>query len=91
MEAEAWRLYQTNGNKPLTDNDYQTLFRSATRTVRTTSRVLGFRTGTHERPRYELTLDMLPQTKRERLTRRIEQSGLPVTNYALLRLYRLEQ
>jgi hypothetical protein len=53
--------------------------------------VLGFRAGTHERPRYELTLDMMPQSTRERLTRRLEQSGLPVTDDALLRLYRLEQ
>lgn len=90
MEAEAWRLYEANGKKPLTRNDYSELFRSATRTVRTTTSFLGFRTGTNERPRYELTLDMMPAATRQRLTRQLEQNGLAVNDENLLRLYRLD-
>lgn len=91
MEAEAWRMHQASGGKPLTENDYQTLFRSATRSVQTKTRFLGINTGTNERPRYELSLDMMPPSTRERLTRRLKQSGLPATDENLLRLYRLEQ
>jgi hypothetical protein len=91
MESEAHQLYRQNGNKPLTDVDYQALFRSATRTVRTTTRILGFETGSNERARYELTLDMMPEAERARLTRQLQQSGLPVNDDNLLRLYRVSQ
>jgi soluble lytic murein transglycosylase len=91
MEGEANAMFAANGGKPLTENDYQALFRSATRKVKTTTSVLGFSTGSKERARYELTLDMMPSTTRERLTRRLNQAGLPVNDENLLRLYRLEQ
>lgn len=92
MEAEAHELHRQNGGKPLSDADYQSLFRSATRTVRTTTRVLGFETGSNERARYELTPSMMPDATKNRLTQRFRRDmGRPPTDEELLRLYRLEQ
>lgn len=91
MEAEAWRRYEASGKKPLTDNDYQELFRSATRTVKTTTSILGIPTGSKERRRYELTESMMPHSTRARLESLLRKAGLPVTDEAILRLYRLEQ
>lgn len=91
MEAEARARFGANGGKPLTESDYQDLFRSATRNVGTTKRFLGIETGRGEQPRYRLDLDNMPDTTRERLENRLQAAGLPVTDEALLRLYRLEQ
>lgn len=91
MEAEAWRLFEQGGRKPLNENDYQTLFRSATRNVKTHSTFAGIRTGGgSERARYKLTTGNMPPATRERLTRRLRDEGLPVNEENLLRLYRLE-
>ena len=91
MEAEAQARFKANGGKPLTEADYQDLFRSATRNVTTTKRFFGFETGKGERARYELSLDQMPDSTRERLSLRLREAGLPVTDAHLLRLYRLEQ
>lgn len=91
MEAEARAVHAANGGKPLTDNDYQALFRSATRNVQTTKSFLGFETGRGERARYRLDLGTMPARTRDRLERRLKEAGLAVTDEALLRLYRLEQ
>lgn len=86
MEAEANRLHASNGGKPLTELDYQALFRSATRDVATR----GFLGRKGSKARFDLTLDNMPDTQRARLTKRLRDSGLPVTEANLLRLYRLE-
>jgi len=91
MDAEARARFDANGGKPLTESDYQDLFRSATRNVSTTERFLGIETGQGERARYRLGLDNMPDSTRERLSRRLRANGLEVTDEALLRLYRLEQ
>ena len=91
MDAEARARFDANGGKPLTESDYQDLFRSATRNVSTTKRFLGIETGQGERARYRLGLDNMPDSTRERLSRRLRANGLEVTDEALLRLYRLEQ
>lgn len=45
MEIEASEMFRRNGSKPLSENDYAALFRSATRSVRTQTSFLGIRTG----------------------------------------------
>lgn len=91
MEAEANALYRQNGNKPLTDADYQTLYRSATRTIHTNTTVMGISTGGNDRPRYELTLGMMPGATRTRLTRSFRtQFGRDPNDDELLRLYRVD-
>lgn len=87
MEAEANRLYVQNGKKPLTDQQYGDLFRSATREVRTT----GFFGGASSKPRYDLTTSNMPDTQRARLTTQFKKAmGREPTEDELLRLYRVE-
>lgn len=91
MEAEAQRLYRENGNKPLTETDYGALYRSATRNVRTSTSFLGIGTGGSERPRYQLTLGMMPDATRTRLTQAFyRQFGRDPKPDELLRLYRVD-
>lgn len=62
MEAEANALYAQK-KTPLTDNDYQALFRSATRAVPTTT-WLG---GESSKPRYQLSPSNMTDAQRKRI------------------------
>lgn len=86
MEAEANRLYAVK-KAPLSDADYQTLFRSATREVRTTT-WLGRESSI---PRYELGASNMTDTQRQRIVDayKAENGGKEPTEDQILRLFRV--
>lgn len=87
MEAEAIALYAVK-KTPLTDQDYQGLFRSATRGIRTN----GVLWGHGEIPRYKLTLSNMPDSARDRITAIFKRErGRDPTDDELLQLFRLQQ
>lgn len=89
MEAEAWRKFETNGHKPLTDNDYQDLFRSATRNV-VIKNDGWLWDSTSEKPRYRVTLDEMPPAWRNETVAKFRRSfGRSPSGEELLRLYRV--
>jgi hypothetical protein len=90
METDARARVAANGGKPLSDAEYQEIFRSATRKVKTTTSFLGIPTGTSEVPRYNLTLSNMSDSTRQRLVTRFRRSmGREPTDDELLRLYRV--
>lgn len=86
MEAEANQLYAKN-HTALTDQEYQGLFRSATRSIRTNGALWGH----GEIPRYQLQTGNMPKTQRDRITTTFKREmGRDPTDAELLRLYQIE-
>lgn len=91
MEAEANAMYQAGGKKPLSEAQYQDLFRSATRGVTLQNSFLGVRTSTSETPRYKLDESNMPASTRERITAALRKElGREPTDEQVLTAYRIQ-
>lgn len=86
MEAEANQLYSAK-KQPLTEQDYQGLFRSATRNVATSGRLWGH----GEVPRYKLSESNVPDTAKARITAAFKRErGREPTDDEVAQLFRLQ-
>lgn len=91
MESEAYTLHQAKGGKPLTEQDYADLFKSATRSVKTKTSVMGLSTGESRKPRYELDGSAMPNSVRKKITAQYRSMmGREPTEADVLRLYRIQ-
>lgn len=85
MEAEANAMYHAK-KQPLTDQDYQGLFRSATRKVATHGLF-----GSSEIPRYNLSDSNVPDTAKARITATFKRErGRDPTSEEVAQLFRLQ-
>lgn len=86
METEAQQLYRSKGNKPLTEDEYQGLFRSATRKIKTTGLF-----GSSEVSRYDLTYSNVPDSARKRIADTFKkETGREASEDDIVRLFRLQ-
>lgn len=89
MEDEAAKLFQTRKGAPLSDGDYDALFRSATRNVVTVkSGIFGESRGA--KPRYDLTPGMVPDRARKQIidAYKATHGGREPSNEDIARAYR---